>query len=110
MGLRQRSANNALAAAQANLRLSHPVKGHVHRSLGDAVHIDKLRPVRTVAICPLREVTRLEAVAAKAESKKRAYAELNTRIALLENRKRSKTITEQEFKEQLAKFRQELGQ
>ena len=52
---------------------------------------------------------RLEAVAAKAESKKRAYAELNTRIALLENRKRSKTITEQDFKEQLAKFRQELG-
>ena len=43
-------------------------------------------------------------------AKKRAYAELNTRIALLENRKRSRTITEEEFKEQLAKLRQELGQ
>ncbi len=53
---------------------------------------------------------RLEAVAAKTEAKKRAYAELNTRIALLENRKRSRTITEEEFKEQLAKLRQELGQ
>jgi hypothetical protein len=40
----------------------------------------------------------------------RAYAELNTRIALLENRKRSRTITEEEFKEAgLAKFRRELG-
>ena len=52
----------------------------------------------------------MDAAAAKAEAKKRAYAELNTRVALLENRKRTKAITNEEFKEQLAKFRQELGQ
>lgn len=47
---------------------------------------------------------------ANAESKKRIYAEFNTRYALLENRHRNKEITAAEFKAKIAELRQELGQ
>jgi hypothetical protein len=46
--------------------------------------------------------------AAELEAKKRAYAEFNSRYALLESRRRNKLITEDEFKEQLTALRKEL--
>lgn len=45
---------------------------------------------------------------AELESKKRTYAEFNSRYALLESRRRNKLITEEEFKQQLSALRQEL--
>jgi uncharacterized membrane protein len=48
--------------------------------------------------------------AANAESKKRIYAEFNTRCALIENRFRNKEITEPEFKAKISELRKELGQ
>lgn len=51
-----------------------------------------------------------EASAAKAEAKRRIYAEFNSRVALLENRQRYGDISEEEFKEQLANLRKELEQ
>ncbi len=51
-----------------------------------------------------------EASAAKAEAKRRIYAEFNSRVALLENRQRYGDISEEEFKEQLANLRKELDQ
>ena len=46
--------------------------------------------------------------AAELEAKKRAYAEFNSRYALLESRRRNKLISEEEFKEQLTALRKEL--
>jgi hypothetical protein len=46
--------------------------------------------------------------AAELEAKKRAYAEFNSRYALLESRRRNKVITEEEFKDQLSALRKEL--
>jgi hypothetical protein len=51
-----------------------------------------------------------EATAAKAEAKRRIYAEFNSRVALLENRQRYGDISEEEYKEQLAALRKELEQ
>jgi hypothetical protein len=51
-----------------------------------------------------------KATAANAESKKRIYAEFNTRYALVENRYRNKELTEAEFKAKIAELRKELGQ
>jgi len=48
--------------------------------------------------------------AANAESKKRIYAEFNTRYALAENRFRNKELTEAQFKAKIAELRKELGQ
>ncbi len=55
-----------------------------------------------------RRVAELQRVAAELEAKKRAYAEFNSRYALLESRRRNKTISEEEFKEQLSALRKEL--
>jgi hypothetical protein len=51
-----------------------------------------------------------KATAANAESKKRIYAEFNTRYALVENRYRNKELTEAEFKAKIADLRKELAQ
>ena len=45
-----------------------------------------------------------------AESKRRIYAERNARVALLELRLRSKAISEEEYKAQLADLRKEFAQ
>ena len=55
-----------------------------------------------------RRVAELQRMAAELEAKKRAYAEFNSRYALLESRRRNKVITEEEFKEQLSALRKEL--
>ena len=59
------------------------------------------------------EAKMAEAAKAAAEAKARigklAYSEFNARYALLENRLRAKQLTEDQFKQQLADLRKELG-
>jgi hypothetical protein len=53
---------------------------------------------------------RLDADAAKAAATKAAAAEFSARFALLESRRRSKAITEEEYAEQLAALRKRMGE
>ena len=49
------------------------------------------------------------AAAAKAKADELKYSEFNARYALLESKRRSKAITDEEYKAALSELRKELG-
>ena len=93
----QKALNDAKETAAAEKAAD---KAATEKALADA---------RLDAEAKLAEVTK-EAKEAIAESKRRVYAERNTRVALLELRVRTKAISEDEYKAQLAELRKEFAQ
>ncbi len=67
-----------------------------------------LADARLDAEAKIAEATKV-ATEAKAKAEKLAYSEFNARYALLESRLRSKAITADQYKDQLAALRKELG-
>ena len=63
---------------------------------------------RLAAEAKLTEANKV-AAAAKAQADALKYSEFSSRYALLENRRRSKAITEEEYKVALSALRKELG-